>query len=49
MTQVLGGICSFAETAPEVRSDQISGVRARFNPGKEFKRTLDAIEFNKTA
>jgi len=38
-----------AETAPEVRSDQISGVLPRFNPGKQFKRTLDAIEFSKTA
>ena len=37
------------ETAEEVRSAQISGVLPRFNPGKEFKRTLDAIDFTKIA
>lgn len=37
------------ETAEEVRSVQISGVLPRFNPGKEFKRTLDAIDFIKIA
>ncbi len=36
-----------AEAATEVRGDQITGVLPRFNPGKEFKRTLDAIEFTK--
>jgi len=36
-----------AETAETVRADQISTVLPRFNPGKEFKRTLDSIEFNK--
>jgi predicted histone-like DNA-binding protein len=36
-----------AETATEVRSDQINGVMPRFNPGKEFRRMLDAIQFNK--
>jgi predicted histone-like DNA-binding protein len=35
------------ETAEEVRADQISGVMPRFNPGKEFKRVLDIIRFNK--
>ncbi len=36
-----------AETANDVRADQISTVLPRFNPGKLFKRTLDAIVFNK--
>ena len=36
-----------ADTAEEVRSDQINTVLPRFNPGKQFKRTLDNIEFNK--
>jgi predicted histone-like DNA-binding protein len=36
-----------AVTAEEVRADHISGVMPRFNPGKEFKRALDAIQFNK--
>ncbi len=31
----------------DVRSDQITGVLPRFNPGKEFKRALDGIEFTK--
>jgi len=35
------------ETADEVRAAQITGVLPRFNPGREFKRTLDAIVFNK--
>jgi hypothetical protein len=30
-----------------VRADQISSVMPRFNPGKEFKRILDGIVFNK--
>lgn len=37
-----------AASAQEVRADQISGVMPRFNPGKEFKRVLDLIKFNKT-
>ena len=37
-----------AASAEEVRGDQISGVMPRFNPGKEFKRVLDLIKFNKT-
>ena len=37
-----------AATAEEVRADQISDVMPRFNPGKEFKRVLDLIKFNKT-
>jgi predicted histone-like DNA-binding protein len=36
-----------AEKAEDVRADQISGVLPRFNPGKEFKRVLDSIKFNK--
>ena len=36
------------ETAEEVRPNQISGVLPRFNPGKEFKRHLDSIEFSKS-
>jgi len=37
-----------ADTAEEVRSDQINTVLPRFNPGKQFKRTLDNIEFSKS-
>lgn len=37
-----------AETPEDVRADQISIVMPRFNPGKEFKRVLDLIKFNKT-
>jgi predicted histone-like DNA-binding protein len=36
-----------AATAEEVRADQIGSVLPRFNPGREFKRVLDAIKFNK--
>jgi predicted histone-like DNA-binding protein len=36
-----------AKTAEEVRGDQISTVLARFNPGKQFKRMLDNIQFNR--
>jgi nucleoid DNA-binding protein len=36
-----------ANAADEVRADQISGVLPRFNPGKEFKRVLNAIKFGK--
>ena len=36
-----------AATAEEVRADQIGSVLPRFNPGREFKRILDAIKFNK--
>ena len=36
------------ENAEEVRADQINGVLARFNPGKQFKRTLDSIVFSKS-
>jgi len=36
-----------ADTADAVRSSQINSVLPRFNPGKEFKKVLDAIEFEK--
>ena len=35
------------EAAENVRADQISTVLPRFNPGKQFKRTLEVIIFNK--
>ena len=37
-----------AETAAEVRANQINNVLPRFNPGREFKRTLDSIDFDKS-
>jgi nucleoid DNA-binding protein len=36
-----------AATAEEVRASYISSVLPRFNPGREFKRSLDNIVFNK--
>lgn len=36
-----------ADTLEEVRADQISTVLPRFNPGKQFKRMLDNIRFNR--
>ncbi len=36
-----------ADTADAVRASQINSVLPRFNPGKEFKKVLDAIEFEK--
>ncbi|MBE7434552.1 MAG: HU family DNA-binding protein [Anaerolineales bacterium] len=36
-----------AGTAEEVRSSQIQNILPRFNPGKEFKRVLGSIEFQK--
>jgi predicted histone-like DNA-binding protein len=36
-----------AETADVVRASQIKGILPRFNPGKEFKKVLEAIEFEK--
>ena len=35
------------DTTEDVRGDQISTVLPRFNRGKQFKRTLDTIEFSK--
>jgi predicted histone-like DNA-binding protein len=36
-----------ADTAEAVRATQIKTLLPRFNPGKEFKKVLDAIEFEK--
>jgi len=36
-----------ADTADAVRASQINSVLPRFNPGKEFKKVLDTIEFEK--
>lgn len=36
-----------AETEEAVRADLISSVKARFNPGKLFKKVLDSIDFVK--
>ena len=36
-----------ADTAEAVRATQINTVLPRFIPGKEFKKVLDAIEFEK--
>src|SRR5512146_2895096 len=35
-----------AENAADVRADNINAVMPRFNPGREFKRVLEAIKFN---
>jgi predicted histone-like DNA-binding protein len=34
-------------TAEDVRASNITNILPRFNPGKEFKKVLDAIEFEK--
>ncbi|MFH1907954.1 MAG: HU family DNA-binding protein [Chloroflexota bacterium] len=36
-----------ADTSEAVRATQINTLLPRFNPGKEFKKVLDAIEFEK--
>ena len=36
-----------AETAEAVRANQITTLSPRFNAGKEFKKVLDTIEFEK--
>ena len=36
-----------AATENDVRAEQITAVRPRFNPGKLFKKALDAIDFVK--
>jgi len=36
-----------SESDADVRASSIKGVLPRFNPGKEFKKVLDAIEFEK--
>jgi len=35
------------ETAEAVRGSQVTGLLPRFNPGKEFKKVLDSVEFEK--
>jgi predicted histone-like DNA-binding protein len=35
------------ESAEEARASQITNLLPRFNPGKEFKKMLDTIEFEK--
>ena len=37
------------DSASEVRASHISSVLPRFNPGKEFKKVLDTIEYVKTS
>ena len=36
-----------SEAATDVRAGNITNVLPRFNPGKEFKKVLDVIEFQK--
>lgn len=36
-----------ADSAEAVRASQISSLLPRFNPGKEFKKVLNTIEFEK--
>ena len=36
-----------SDSAEAVRATQINGVLPRFNPGKEFKKVLDSIQFEK--
>jgi len=36
-----------ADTAEAVRASQINTLLPRFNPGKEFKKVLEVIEFEK--
>jgi len=43
----LRGNSEGSETAADVRASSIKGVLPRFNAGKEFKKALDAIEFEK--
>jgi predicted histone-like DNA-binding protein len=43
----LRGDSEGSETAADVRASSIKGVLPRFNAGKEFKKVLDAIEFEK--
>ncbi len=43
----LRGDSEGAETAADVRASSIKGVLPRFNAGKEFKKVLNAIEFEK--
>ena len=43
----LRGDSEGTETAADVRASSIKGVLPRFNAGKEFKKVLDVIEFEK--
>ena len=43
----LRGDSEGSETAADVRASSIKGVLPRFNAGKEFKKVLDVIEFEK--
>jgi len=43
----LRGDSEGAATATDVRASSIKGVLPRFNAGKEFKKVLDVIEFEK--
>ncbi len=36
-----------AETEDQVRPSQFKAVKPRFNPGKEFKKALNNVEFHK--
>ncbi len=36
-----------ASTPEEVRATQITSILPRFNPGREFKKVLEAIEYEK--
>jgi len=36
-----------SDSADAVRAAHINGVLPRFNPGKEFKKVLDSIQFEK--
>jgi predicted histone-like DNA-binding protein len=36
-----------ADTPEAVRASQINNLLPRFNPGKEFKKVLDTVEFEK--
>jgi predicted histone-like DNA-binding protein len=38
---------AYGSETEEVRATQITNVMPRFNPGREFKRALDSIAFNK--
>lgn len=43
----LRGDSEGSATAADVRASSIKGVLPRFNAGKEFKKVLDTIEFEK--
>ena len=36
------------ESSDSVNASQITGTMPRFNPGREFKRAIDQIEFNRS-